>query len=176
VETVIIERKWAMPNRHTFLIKPIQNFVLAEIAGKDVVVDPFSGYNSPATVTNDLNPDAPTDYHMDAIEFLRLFGDNSVDCVIVDPPYSPRQIAECYRAIGKQVTATDTQNGAYISKIRDEVARILAHGGKVIMCGWNSNGIGKTRGFVMNRILVCAHGGSHNDTIVTSETKVQQSL
>jgi len=34
---VIIERKWAMPNRHTFLIKPIQNFVLAEIAGKDVV-------------------------------------------------------------------------------------------------------------------------------------------
>lgn len=169
------ERVWAMPNRHTFLIKPIKIFIQTEIAGMSLVIDPFSGYNSPASITNDINPDIPTDHHLDAVEFLGLFDDGSVDCVILDPPYSPRQIQECYAGIGKRVTKADTQISD-LSRVRDQVVRVLRCGGKVVTCGWNSNGIGKSRGFVLTRGLLCAHGGSHNDTIVISETKVQQTL
>lgn len=49
-------------------------------------------------------------------------------------------------------------------------------GGKVISFGWNSCGIGKTRGFEIERILIVCHGGHHNDTICTVEKKVQGSL
>lgn len=34
------------------------------------------------------------------------------------------------------------------------------------------NGIGKTRGFEIVEILLVAHGGNHNDTIVTVERKL----
>ena len=39
--------------------------------------------------------------------------------------------------------------------------------------GWNSGGIGKTKGFEIVEILMVAHGGWHNDTIVTIEKKVK---
>lgn len=39
----------------------------------------------------------------------------------------------------------------------------------VISFGWNSNGIGKTKGLEIIEILIVAHGGQHNDTICTVE-------
>lgn len=59
----------------------------------------------------------------------------------------------------------------YWSDVKDEMARIIKPGGKVICFGWNSMGLGKNRGFEMKRILLVAHGGSKNDTIVTVEIK-----
>ena len=42
----------------------------------------------------------------------------------------------------------------------------------VALCfGWNSNGVGKTRGFEMQEVLIVPHGGSKNDTICTVERK-----
>jgi hypothetical protein len=46
-------------------------------------------------------------------------------------------------------------------------------GGYVITCGWNSGGIGKTNGFEIIEILLVAHGGWYNDTIVTVERKIK---
>ena len=54
----------------------------------------------------------------------------------------------------------------------DEIQRILRVGGKCISFGWNSNGVGKKINFQIERILLAAHGGSHNDTIVTVERKI----
>ena len=65
----IVERKWAMPNRCTFTIAPIRNLLKEELGG--IWIDPFAGKHSPAQVTNDLNPEMPTDYHLDALEFLK---------------------------------------------------------------------------------------------------------
>ena len=47
----------------------------------------------------------------------------------------------------------------------------MKKGGIVLSCGWNSMGIGKTRGFEIIEILLVAHGGAKNDTIVTVEVK-----
>lgn len=94
---MIIERKWAMPNKHTFLIQPIKKFLSEELT-VGTWIDPFCGYNSPAEITNDLNPNIPAKHHMDALAFLRSIASESVDGVLFDPPYSPRQVRECYDA------------------------------------------------------------------------------
>jgi hypothetical protein len=55
---------------------------------------------------------------------------------------------------------------------KDNIARILKPHGRVICCGWNTNGLGKNRGFEMTAILDVVHGGSKNDTLVTLEYKL----
>jgi len=166
---MIIERKWAMPNKWTFTIKPISELISEELT-KGLWIDPFAGRNSPASITNDLNPEAPTNYHLDALEFLKMFKDNSVDGVLYDPPYSPRQLRECYDGIDKSMRWDGRTT--FWSNTKNEIARIVKPNGKVICFGWNSMGIGKTRGFEMTRILLVPHGGSRNDTICTVEIKL----
>ena len=100
-----------------------------------------------------------------------MFDDNSIDFILYDPPYSPRQVSECYQKMDRTVTMTDTQS-SYWSKHKKQIARILKPNGKVITFGWNSGGIGKTLGFEIEKILLVAHGGWHNDTICTLERKV----
>lgn len=164
-----IERIWSMPNRHTFKIKPIAE-LLKEEMDEGLWIDPFCGENSPARITNDLNPMIKADYNVDAIEFLKMFDDESIDGVLYDPPYSVRQVAECYKQIGFPVTQETTRADWY-TKIKKEIARITKFGGKVISFGWNSGGIGKNLGFEMTRILLVPSGGVHNDTICTVEIK-----
>ena len=165
-----MERIWAMPNKWTFAIKPIAQ-LLREEMGEGVWVDPFAGVKSPAAITNDLNPERPTDYHMDALAFLKTFADNSVDGVLYDPPYSPRQVTECYQGVGMNVTS-ETTRASFWSNQKKEISRIVKPGGKVITFGWNSGGIGRKYGFEIDRIFLVPHGGWHNDTICTVEVKV----
>jgi organic radical activating enzyme len=54
---------------------------------------------------------------------------------------------------------------------KENIARILKVGGVCLCFGWNTNGIGKSRGFEMTDILIVAHGGSKNDTLCTKEVK-----
>lgn len=135
-----------------------------------MIIDPFANNSKIATVTNDLNPDFNTDFHMDAFDFLRMFDNNSIDVVLYDPPYSTRQVSESYKNVGKEVTALDT-SANWRKKHLDEIQRILKPNGIAICFGWNTNGVGKTRGFEMIEVLIVAHGGSHNDTLCTVEIK-----
>lgn len=164
-------RKWAMPNKNTFSIKPIKELILNEKTD-GIWIDPFANTNKIAEITNDLNADYNTDYHMDALDFLKMFDDNSIDGVLYDPPYSPRQVSECYNDVGYNVT-WDTTKASFWSNHKKEISRILKVGGKVITFGWNSGGIGLTYGFTKTKILLVPHGGWHNDTICTVEIKTK---
>jgi len=163
---VEIRREWAMPNHNTFSVKPIREWI-GEPGG--VVIDPFARGSRIASITNDLNPDFDTDYNMDALDFLSLFDDESVDCVLFDPPYTPRQLKECYNDIGQSLH--DTKSSVW-SNWKKEIARIVKRGGHVLSFGWNTVGIGKTRGFEIRDILLVCHGGMHNDTICVRERKL----
>jgi hypothetical protein len=160
-----------MPNSRTFDIKPIKEVIEKTVLPGELWIDAFANDSKIATITNDLNPKYDTNYHMDALDFFKMFDDNSVDGVLYDPPYSLRQVVECYKSVGKEVTKETTQS-SWRSKHIDEIKRIIRPGGKVICFGWNSSGVGIKRGFEMQKTLLVPHGGSHNDTIVTVERKL----
>lgn len=168
VNKIEMNRAWAMPNKNTFSIKPIRELIDRHLYGKSI--DPFANENKLATVTNDLNADYDTDYHMDALDFLKTFEDESVDVVLFDPPYSPRQVSECYKSMDMTVNFQTTQ-ASFWGNLKKEVSRIVKPNGKVLTFSWNSGGIGKKAGFEIVEILLVAHGGWHNDTIVTVEQK-----
>jgi hypothetical protein len=154
-----IERTWAMPNKWTFTIKPIKELLLAEVTG-GYWADPFAGENGGkyATNTNDIALGGT-----DALTYLKNLATSTFDGVLYDPPYSITQA----RMYGKK----EFSSMKYWKECKDQIARILKPSGKVICFGWNSMGLGKNRGFTMNRILLVSHGGSKNDTIVTVESK-----
>ena len=139
-----------MPNKRTFQIKPIAELIKKHKT-KNIWIDPF-----------------PYPYKRDALEFLFEFSDSSVEGVLFDPPYSPRQLKECYDSLGMPLH--DTTGGVW-ARWKDEIARVIQPDGKCISFGWNSGGLGKSRGFEIIEILLVAHGGNHYDTICTVETK-----
>lgn len=171
--SIRIERIWSMPNKNTFEIPPIKALLEEEVDLSKYWIDPFANRNKIASVTNDLNLEYDTDYHLDALDFLKLFEDASVDGVLYDPPYSSRQVSECYNDVGYTVT-WDTTKASFWGNHKREISRIVKIGGKVITFGWNSGGIGYKYGFEIERILLVPHGGWHNDTICTVEVKTHE--
>jgi hypothetical protein len=169
----ILSRVWAMPSPQTFSIPPIGELLDRWLAGRQVVVDPFANACTRGTVTNDLDPKQPTQYHLEAVEFCAVIKAAGclADAVLFDPPYSPRQISESYKSVGLPVGMAETQNGRFYKAVRDGLDAILLPGAVAVSCGWNSGGFGTTRGYTLVEILLVAHGGAHNDTIVTVETK-----
>jgi len=173
---MIIKREWAMPSSNTFSIEPIKTLISEVFCSFDAInpkaVDPFVR-NSPFKshcLSNDLDSGIQADFHLDALDFFKTLSDSFYDIVLFDPPYSPRQVSECYKKEGRSVNMQTTQ-ASFWSNIKAEISRITKHGAKVVTCGWNSGGIGKKYGFEIEKILLVAHGGWHNDTIVTVETK-----
>jgi hypothetical protein len=167
---VKIERVWAMPNKWTFIIKPIKQLLEEECDGKGWA-DPFAGKHSPAEFTNDLNPEANAKSHKDALEFLKSLATASCKGILFDPPYSMTQAKECYEGRGMELLDTKPTSMEYWSDCKNEIMRAVEPGGKVICFGWNTMGMGINRGFEMQRILIVPHGGSRNDTLVTVELK-----
>lgn len=169
---MVISRTWAMPSPNTFSIPPIADLLTRWLPAGGVVVDPFARESQRGTLRNDLDPAAPTQYHMEATAFCdQVLPGVSADAVLFDPPYSPRQISECYKAVGLAVSTADTQNARLYKAVRDGLDLSLKAGGIAISCGWNSGGFGKSRGYRIEEILLVAHGGAHNDTIVVVESK-----
>jgi hypothetical protein len=161
-----IERIWVMPNKYTFSMKPVKILLRREMDG-GIWIDPFAGLNSPADIRNDADENINAERHEDGLEFLKSFGDTSVNGVLFDPPYSVEQALRIYKPKFKGTAG----RAEYWAKCKDEIARILRPEGKCICFGWDSTGIGKKRGFDMYRILLLCHGACHNDTIVTVESK-----
>lgn len=167
-------RAWAMPSADTFDVPPIGEFVSRHLRG--ISVDPFARNKRLATHTNDLNPQTAAFHHMDAVDFLEMLARQGIkaDTIILDPPYSPRQISECYAAAGLKAGMRDTQNAALYSRVRSAARKLCSAGTTVLSFGWNSAGMGK--GFKPVELLLVAHGGAHNDTICVAEVMVQGEL
>lgn len=169
-------REWAMPSGDTFSVKPIGDFVRSYLDAATVSVDPFARDKRWATHTNDLNPATQAEHHMDAEKFLLMLATRDVkaDLVIFDPPYSPRQISECYKSVGLEVGMKETQSSLLYQRVRKAIVPILTEDAIVLSFGWNSVGMGKKHGFDIIEILLCCHGGAHNDTICIAEKRIQK--
>ncbi len=158
---------WAMPNKLTFEIKPIKDF----IKSKGTAIDPFSNRRHKfAQIHNDIDTSKDVDYHMCALDFLKQFEDNSIDTLFYDPPYSLRQLKEVYSGIGISLNYDHTTK--FFSGVKNEISRIIKPNGWVYSFGWDSVGMGSNRGFQKTDLLIVCHGGSHHDTIALKEMKL----
>ena len=159
-----------MPNRWTFTIPPITDLIKRYVKSGKGWIDPFAGMNSPAEFTNDLNPEMNAKQHLKAYDFCNNLT-KRYNGILFDPPYSSRQVKECYENIGFKMTYGDTLNGMF-HKEKNIISQKIKISGIAISFGWNSVGFGKQRGFEIIEILLVCHGGHHNDTIVTVEQKI----
>ena len=153
-----LERHWCMPNHKTFEMSPVKKLIKEELDNE--YVDPF-----------------PHPFKQDAIEYLKSFKNNSVNGLVFDPPYSQYQFNLMQKGLGKYFHNSPDKNPddritKYWSNCKKEIERIARIGATVISFGWNTNGIGKSYNFKIERILILAHGGRHNDTLITVEKKI----
>jgi len=171
-------RVWQMPTADTFSAPAVGAWVKSYLSKSKCSVDPFARNKRWATHTNDINPATGAEHHMDAEAFLFMLRDKGVRCdlAILDPPYSPRQIKECYQSAGIKCGMRETQNAALYARVRHAVSQILTPDAVVLSFGWNSCGMGKKYGMEIIDVLLCCHGGAHNDTICIAETIKQKSI
>ena len=137
------------PTKNTFGCRPIRKLIKRHIGLK--FFDPF-----------------PYPFRQDALAYMAKAPDRSERRIILDPPYSDNQLLESYKNAGG---FSITGNPVYWAKIKDEAARILKPGGLILTCGWNSTGLGKTRGCSKEILLVVNHGAQHNDTLCLIERR-----
>lgn len=164
-------RRWAMPSRDTFSVLPIREFVQSYLTASKISIDPFARNKRWANHTNDLDPTTEAEHHMDAEKFLLMLARQGVkaDLIIFDPPYSPRQISECYKSVGLEVGMKETQSALLYQRVRDAIMLVATEDAIVLSFGWNSVGMGKRHRFKQIEIMLCCHGGAHNDTICLAE-------
>ena len=108
-----------MPSSNTFSIKPINELICKYIdmlPKEHTIVDPFANSNRFGTITNDLDPQYATDYHMDATDFLSMLDDDMADMVLWDPPY-------CYDNTSEILTDSGFKNISQI-KYEDKIATL----------------------------------------------------
>lgn len=165
-----------MPNSKTFRIVAFRDLIKRYAKHDMTILDPFANecsiknHLSCKVISNDLDPQYQNDYNLEALDFFKLFDNNSVDMVLFDPPYTPRQVKEVYTELDRTVTMQDTQ-ATYWVNFKKEISRVLKVNGICISFGWNSNGIGLNNGMEIIEILLVAHGANKNDTIATVERK-----
>jgi hypothetical protein len=167
------QRFWAMPTADTFDCEPIKGFVQKYLMHSKVSVDPFARNKRWCTYTNDINPNTAAEHHIDALSFVAWLEGQRVkaDLFILDPPYSPRQVKECYEGFGREMTLEDTWHCQFLAKVKQAALPILAPDATVLSFGWSSAGFGVERGFDILEILLVPHGSGHFDTICVAEQR-----
>lgn len=175
VSTPLFSRHWDMPSADTFSIPTIAGFVQKYLIKSTISIDPFARNKRWATYTNDLNPETRAEYHMEALDFLEMLNQKEVkaDLIIFDPPYSARQVAECYAQVGRKTTMQDTQGRSW-TNWKAAIAPLCAENGIVLSFGWNTVGMGLKHGYEILEICLVCHGGVHNDTICMAERKKEK--
>ena len=159
--------------RYTFKNRKVREWVERHAEG--LVLNLFAGkYKLNCNeIRNDLRKDMPCDYHEDALEFVKSWGDHAEEhandiitvppfnTVILDPPYAYRKSMEMY----------DGAVSSPFNQIKNHISRILAPNGIVITFGYHSNVMGKNRGYKQEHVLLMSHGGAIHDTVAIIERK-----
>ena len=146
-------------NRYTFRVKPIRQWVENNCEGKTLNL--FAGKTklSVNEIRNDLDTEAIADYHMDALAFLINWTGDKFNTILLDPPYAYRKSMEMYKGM----------IASPFKQLKEAIPLVLLLNGKVITFGYHSVSMGKTKGFVVERIALFSHGGAIHDTIASVE-------
>ncbi|MEN0057073.1 MAG: hypothetical protein AAGC65_25560 [Mucilaginibacter sp.] len=149
-------------HRYTFSVRPIRKWVERNCEG--LVLNLFAGTTKLGIneVRNDLDLNAPADYHLDALEFVRNWTGESFRTILLDPPYALRKSMELYEG---RICSPFRQ-------LKDALPRILQPDGIIITFGYHSIVMGSGRNFMPERLCLFSHGGAIHDTIATVERHI----
>ena len=158
------------------------NEVMFNSCGNATICDPFARQSFttklPNCITNDLNSEFNTDFNLEFKEFAKVLqgSHHTIDFLLFDPPYSLRQLKDCYDGIGKDLDLWQTQNMWKDGK--DMLATIMPVGSYAISLGWTTSGFGKSRGFEKKEVHVFEQAAREDrySLLLTVERKVQHSL
>ena len=146
-------------HRYTFSVSAIREWVEQTCEGR--VLNLFAGQTKLALdeTRNDLDPEMPADYHLDALTFVRNWTGEKFNTILLDPPYAYRKSMELYKGM---VCSPFRQ-------LKDAMPGCLAYGGLVITFGYHSIVMGRNRGFHPEKLALFSHGGAIHDTIASAE-------
>ncbi len=147
------------------------------------MIDPFARFSFtndlPFCITNDLNPDCPTDYHLEANDFcemiLKEHGEGTYDLILWDPPYTIRQLKELYDGIGLHLFQEQVQN--MWGRALKACDKLLKVNGTFISLGYTTKGV-RSRKFQTDEIHIFQsnHTPDAYDTLMTVQRKVQHNI
>jgi 16S rRNA G966 N2-methylase RsmD len=146
-------------HRYTFDVPQIKKWVESVSVGKTLNL--FAGKTklSINETRNDLDPEALSEYHYDALQFCKMWKGDRFHTIILDPPYAYRKSMEMYKGIV----------ASPFKQLKDEILNIIAQNGRVVTFGYHSVSMGEKRGFKVYRVCLFSHGGAIHDTIATVE-------
>jgi hypothetical protein len=146
-------------HRYTFSVRPIRDWVEGACEGH--VLNLFAGNTllNVVETRNDLDPEMPAAYHLDALAFLRSWKGPRFKTILLDPPYAYRKSMELYKGI---ICSPFRQ-------LKDAVEACIEPEGIVITFGYHAIVMGKNRGYKLERIALFSHGGAIHDTIASVE-------
>jgi len=124
----------------TFDIPSVGQLLGRYVNGGKGWADPFAANSRFAEWRNDLNPKSHAKYHMEAEEFIRTVLPDDLNGIIFDPPYSKRQISECYAGIGLKATQEDTSELFY-NRVKRAFEGKVRPGGYCISMGYSTRGV-----------------------------------
>ena len=153
------------PHKWTFEQPELKAWVESKCRGK--VLNLFAG-KTKLNVDEyriDISDEYGPDKNIDAFEFVSKT-EMKFDTIVFDPPYNLRKSREKYQ--GRYIGS--------LTKIKNELSRILNPRGIIIHFGYDTTGMGETRGFKKVSVLVICHFGDHNDTLVLIDEKIQGML
>ena len=148
-------------NKYTFKSKSIKSWVESHCYDKRVL-NLFAGQttlNNCFEIRNDVDHDANSEFHKDALDFVVECVLDPFDSIILDPPYSYRKSMEFYKG----------HKASRFNQLKDFIPDILNPRGEVITFGYQSISMGKVRGFKQKELLVMSHGGAIHDTLAIVE-------
>lgn len=167
-----IEYAFSMPNKWTFKMKPIWDYVLTVILKHTNILFPFAGFMRFAQIPTknftyiDISTDLPKPYIQgDIFDVLPelIKKQQKYDLIISDPPYSFFQSLHSY--------AVNTKVIQQITQLKQLYNQLLENNGEIIHCGYNTTGMSKKHGYEKTNLLIVNCGGSHNDFLVLTEQK-----
>jgi len=151
------------PRRYTFQAPKVREWTEKWCKGK--VLNIFAGMTklNVDEIRNDIDPNCPADYHLDAYELVMKFisENKKFDTIILDSPWNYRKAREKYggRYIGR------------LTKMKNELSKILNDNGRTISWGYDTVGMSKSRGFSKIAICLVCQNGDHNDFMGLVEEK-----
>lgn len=173
IKNPICSWNFDLPSPDTMTIPCFKNkfleLVKSELVTLGRVADLFARNCRLATwgLRNDIDHQTKAEIHLDVFDFLKAIPEDSLDAVIIDPPFSFNQAAKHYKnSAGKCLGV------GWIPAVRREAGKKLKKGGLMFCLGWDANGAGNRKEFILEEVIICAHGQARNATIMTIDKKI----